>query len=546
VPLLQTRWPLFGALVAGIAVVAAIWYLVLADPKGEAVPASGGRYVEGVVGAPERINPLYASANPVDADLSSLVFSGLVRLSPDGTPLPDLAERWEITGNGQSYVFHLQEGVAWQDDENTPVDADDVVFTYRAIADPAFRGDPALAGLMQGVVVTARDALTVEFRLEQAYAPFLSYLTVGILPEHLLGGLDADELFGDEFNVRPVGTGPYRLKSRGDDRVVLETNSTYYLGPPRISALEFRFYPDDGAVAEALRAGDIDGALFGPDVETAQISFLRDTGRFTLRDLAGTSTHLVYLDTRSPLFEDAELRTALARGINAQSLIDQVAGGRGATSDTGIPRSSWAYTPVESPSFDPGGAASTLERLGWGRGRDGVRRKGELRLAFTLSTSDDPLRVAIAENVAKQWQAIGVEATVAPVSAQAYIETVLLAGDFEAALAEIDPGVDPDPYPFWHSSQIASPGRNVAGFSDPRMDDVLERARQTTDTARRKELYELFEGYIIAGSPALWLYAPVSTYVQDSRVLGFSPSLLFTPAARFANVNEWYVETRVK
>ena len=93
-PLTQTRWPIFGALVAGVLAVGVFWWFTLENPKGEAVPASGGSYREGVLRAPERINPLFAAANPTDADLAALIYSGLVRLGPDGTPLPDLAERW--------------------------------------------------------------------------------------------------------------------------------------------------------------------------------------------------------------------------------------------------------------------------------------------------------------------------------------------------------------------------------------------------------------------------------------------------------------------
>lgn len=545
-PLMQTRWPFFAALVAGIAIVAGVWYLVLSNPKGEALPASGGRYVEGVVGAPERINPLFASANRVDQDVASLVFSGLVRLDADGTPLPDLAERWEITGNGQTYVFHLREGVAWQDEESTPFDANDVVFTYESISDPAFRGDPALAALMQGVVVSARDAYTVEFRLEQAYAPFLAQLTVGILPEHLLGDLDADALYSDEFNARPTGTGPYRLRRRSDDRVTLETNSTYYLGPPKISELEFRFYPDEDGVSEALRAGEIDGALLTTATDGRELEILRDSGSFALRELTATSLNIVYLDTRSPIFEDSDVRTALMQAINVESLIADAASGRGVGAVSGIPRSSWGFTGAEGPGFNPGAAASTLERRGWSRGSDGVRRNGGARLAFTLSTSDEPQRIAVAQDLVRQWRAIGVDATVESVPAATFIEGRLLSRDFQAALAEVDAGVDPDPYPFWHSSQLSAPGRNISGYSDARVDDVLERARQTTDTAQRRELFALFDGFLIADMPALPLYAPVSVYVQDARIEGFEPSLLFTPASRFANVNEWYARTRVE
>ncbi len=544
--LMHSRWPTFGALVAGISAVAAIWYVVLGDPAGEAVPATGGRYVEGVRLAPERINPLYAYANKTDRDISSLVFSGLVRLAPDGTPLPDLAERWEITDSGATYVFHLRRGVAWHDAPDSRFDAEDVVATFRAIADPEFRGDPALAQLMEGVVVTARDARTVEFKLEEAYAPFLAYLTVGILPEHLLGDLDADGLYNAAFNAQPTGTGPYRVKGRSREGVVLEANTTYHFGPPHISTIEFRIVADEGGLVASLRSGDIDGALFGPDAEAAELKLLRDDSRFTLQELTGTSSNMVYFDTRSALFNDVAVRGALVQAVNPQSLIDSAAAGRGEPTDTGIPVASWAHADVAGLGFSPGAAARALEIAGWSRGRDGVRRKGDLRLSFGLSTSNDSARAAIAEDVARQWRAVGAEVVVYRLDAATYIQQFLLPRAFQTALVEIDPGPDPDPYPFWHSSQVADPGRNLAGFSSSQLDDVLQRARQNTDMARRKDLYEDFATFLIAGSPAVPLYAPVSTYVQRNDVRGFDASLLFSPASRFSNAYEWYIKTRVR
>ncbi|MEX2225683.1 MAG: peptide ABC transporter substrate-binding protein [Dehalococcoidia bacterium] len=542
----HTRWPIFGALVVGVAMVALLWYFVLANPKGEAVPASGGHYVEGVTRAPERINPLFSHANPTDADLTALIFSGLVRLGPDGTPLPDLAERWEITGNGQSYVFYLRRGVAWQDSDNTPLTAEDVVFTFQAISDPAFKGDPALAQLMQGVVVTARDPYTVEFRLEQAYAPFLAYMTVGIVPKYVLDGLDANQLYNDEFNADPVGSGPYRFASRTRNSVVLESNPTYYLGPPRVSTLEFRIFPEDDALTAALRQREIDGAMLRPGTRRADLDFIQDTGAYALHGLTSTSVNMVFLDTRSPLFSDPAVRTALLQGMSRETLVEEVALGQGEVSAAGIPTMSWAHTEVEVPEFNAGTSASALERAGWARGRDGVRHKDGVRLAFELVTNNDPHKIAIAENVARQWQSIDVEARVVPLDATSYIDETLLPRAFTAALVEIDPGPDPDPYPFWHSSQITPLGRNLSNYANARMDDVLERARQTTDVQRRRELYEVFSTMLITDLPAVPLHAPAYMYVQSQRTQGFAASLLFTSASRFANVNQWYVNTRIE
>lgn len=542
-PLTRTRWPIFAALVIGGAAIAAFWYSVLADPRGEAVPASGGRYLEAVLRAPERMNPLFSSANPTDADIASLVFSGLVRLGPDGTPQPDLAERWEITGNGQSYVFHLRRGIAWQDGRD--FSADDVVFTYRLMSAPGFKGDTSLAQLMQGVTVSARDPLTVEFRLEQTYAPFLAYLTVGILPQHLLEGLDQNQLFNAPFNQQPVGTGPYRFGRRSAGGIELETNPTYYLGPPKITTLEFRVFPDASALASALRAHSVDGALLGEEMSRPEFASLKDDAAFSLHRMPTTSYFTIYLDTRSSLFQDASVRRALLQGLNRDRLIAESAGG-GARTETGIAPEWWASSPEEGPPFDPGAAASALEKAGFSQGSDGVRTNGDVRLAFTLSTTNDPERVTLAQSVARQWRSIGVAAEVQPLSADSFIDEHLLPRNFAAALVAIDPGPDPDPYPFWHTSQIAPPGRNLSNYSDPRIDDALSRARQTTDTSRRKDLYSLFGGYLIAATPSIPLYAPALTYVQSSRVQAFRESLLFSPSSRFASVTDWYVSTRTR
>jgi len=534
----------FAALIVGVTAVALFWYFVLSDPSGEAVPASGGRYVEAVARGPDRINPLFAAANPTDGDLAALIFSGLVRLGPDGTPQPDLAERWEITSNGQTYIFHLRRGIVWHD--GADFTAEDVAFTFKAIADPAFKGDPSLRQLLEGVTVQARDPLTVEFKLQQPFAPFLAYLSVGILPKHLLDGLDANQLFNAPFNARPVGTGPYQFDRRTSDAVQLAANRTFYLGPPLISDFEVRVYADAGAARDALRAGDVDGALLTRDASPEEIDALSKDARFSVHDLTSTSFNAIYVNTRAPLFADPDVRLALSRAINPASVIDDAAGGLGEVAVSAIPRGSWAFTAVAVPTFDPGASATALERAGWSRGADGVRQKSDLRLDITLSTPNDGQHVAIAESVARQWRAVGAAVTVEPIAAGAYVDDYLAARQFQAAVVAIDPGPDPDPYPLWHSTQVAPPGRNLTGFSDPGADDALERARQTTDSARRKELYAQFEETLAAAAPQIPLYAPVSAYVQRVRVRGFADALLFSPASRFSSVRDWYVKTRLK
>jgi peptide/nickel transport system substrate-binding protein len=543
VALSKTRWPLFGALIIGGLVITMFWWLTLDNPPGEAVPASGGSYVEGVVGAPARINPLFAS-NQTDADLSSLVFSGLVRLGPDGTPQPDLASRWEITGNGQRYVFFLRSGVAWHDGE--PFDAEDVVFTYRAISDPGFNGDPGLAQLMQGVVVEVRDPLTVEFQLEQAYAPFLAHLTVGILPRHILASLPTPALHNATFNLTPIGTGPYRFESRGDESLTLAANSTFYLGPPHISTIQFRWFDSEPSLTQALRDGEVDGALLALDASASEIELATSNQRWAAHTLPAAPYFMLYLDTRSPLFTDRDVRKAVFQSIDRAVLVDQVAGGRGTVVNTGIPPESWAFTESEVPAFSPGAAATTLEVEGFFRGRDGVRSTIENeRMAFDIITMDRSDHIAVADDIARQLRATGIAATTSPMPQEEFLDA-LNGRTYTSALVLVDPGPDPDQYPFWHGSQILPPGLNLANYSDPRIDETVERARQTTDIERRRDLYALFNGYFISAMPSIPLFAPSRVYVQPAGLGGFESRLLFTEAGRFFDVQNWYVQTRTR
>ena len=356
----------------------------------------------------------------------------------------------------------------------------------------------------------------------------------------------SNQLYNAAFNARPIGTGPYAFGRRKNDGIELTSNSTYYFGPPLISTFEFRVFPDATSLATALRSHSVDGALFGADGRPELARLTKIDAHYALHDLVSTSYFSVYFDTRAPVFEQKDVRQALQQAINIQSLVEAVANGAGVPADIGIPKQSWAHTDVTVPAFDPGAAARSLEAAGWSRGRDGTRSNGERRLAFTLSTTNDPRRIALAQNIASQWNAIGVDVQVQPLDASTYIDDVLLPRKFSAALVAIDPGPDPDPYPFWHTSQITPPGRNLSSYSDTRIDDVLQRGRQNTDPARRKDLYELFAGYLIPATPAIALYAPVFTYAQSTRAHGFSDSLLFTPASRFANAYQWNIETRVE
>lgn len=543
--LYRPRWPLLLTLIAGVGILIALAYLP-SQPSGEELPIQGGSYVEGVAGSPSRINPLFATFNEVDSDLASLIFSGLVRLGPKGDVQPDLAEaKPKVTPDGLTYIFELRRGLLWHDGE--PLDADDVLFTIRAIQDPDFEGDPVLADLFRDVEVEARDDHTVIMTLPRPFAPFLARgATVGILPEHLLGELDAAELFETPFNERPVGSGPFRLVDLTPTAARLKPFAAYHLGEPFLENLELRFYRGDAELLNGLLKEEVGGALFRPGLDAEEITFLDSDSRWVRRSLHTTMYSLVYLNPQVPAFEDSLVRRALQLGLDREALIGDVLAGQALPLDSPIIRDLWAYVgSPEAYAFDPTRAALMLSAAGWVLD-DGGRAKEGAPLQFSLAASDDPVQVQIAQEIARQWGELGIQVEVQVSGASRFVEGVLLPRKFEAALVSIDPGPDPDPYPLWHSTQALGEGRNLANFSDPEVDRLLENGRQTPSPAQRAEDYRSFQEIFARELPAVLLYTPTYQYVVRSDLQGVSPGLLLSLSARFEDAYRWYVETETQ
>ena len=198
----RSRLLLPAALAGGLVALAVGWYGL----AGGADAPGASRYVEGVVGEPLRPSPLFARGHAPDEDLAALIFSGLVRIASDGTPLPDLAEEWEVTPDARTYSFRLRDDLYWHDGRR--VTSADVAFTVTRIQQPGFQGPATLALRWAGVAVLTPDPRTVIVRLPEARADFLAQAALGVLPAHLLGGLGILELLETPFHRAPVGSGP--------------------------------------------------------------------------------------------------------------------------------------------------------------------------------------------------------------------------------------------------------------------------------------------------------------------------------------------------
>jgi peptide/nickel transport system substrate-binding protein len=534
----RPQWPLLTALALGVAAIAVLGF-VLADPLDS---SPGGdqsqRYVEAVVGAPARVNPLFAPVNETDADIASLVFSGLTRLGPDGTVLPDLAESWEISDDGLTYTFRLRRDVKWH--TGADFTADDAVFTYQLLADPDLPSDPTLSRLWQEVSCTAHDPYTLLCQLPEPFAPFLAYTTVGLLPKHVLETATAATIADDPFNQRPTGTGPYRLAQLDQTKAVLRANPSYYGDRPNIGEIEVRFFPDTSTAAAALSRGEVHGLLLGPGAVQEDFDLLTKSSGLRAYTANRTRLAVLFLNNLQPPFDDKTLRQAVALSIDVDRITGDLLGGRAVRADSPVVPGTWAFNPQLQPRpYDRDRAKELLEDAGWKAGDGDIRQKDDTELRISLMTDQDPVRIAIAQEIANQLAGVGIQVTVTPQGSSDLVKEFLAPHQYQAAIFGWDPGPDPDPYPAWHSSQVGPDGGNLAGYQNEDADRIMEEARRTADLDKRQALYYTFQQKFQEDIPSVLLYYPVFTYFVSDDVQNVEQGTLFQTSSRFAGITSW-------
>jgi len=538
----RIRLQVIIALLAIFLLVAAMGYLAL-NVTTVMVPDFGGTYIEGVAGNPQMINPILCQSNPVDQDLVALIFTGLTRSDEKGEIVPDLAERWEVTQGGTVYTFYLRQDVVWHD--GAPFTAADVVFTINAMQHPDYQGPSFLADMWRSVVVEQVDAYTVRFTLREPFAPFLDYTTIGILPAHILGSVPVKALGESKFNASPIGTGPFKVAEVSAQRLLLVAFPDFYRPRPYLERLEFIFYPNEPSVFEARKRGEVMGIA---RVLPEYLKAVREDDSLTLYTAPLSGYNLVFLNLSRAIFQDRTVRQAMMWALNRQKLVDDILNGQGIVIHSPIMPSSWAYAPgVQQYRYDPRKARDLLEEAGWfDDNRDGVRERGSLKLEFTLATNDDdPVRVRLIQEISAQLAAVGIRATPEAVGWEELVGQRLRLRRYDAVLGgwqNLPP--DPDPYPYWHSSQANENGLNFANYISEEADLLLQDARATTDKAQRADSYRRFQELFASDVPSILLYQPVYNYAVDTRVRGVQVGPMINSSDRFRTIAQWYIVTR--
>ncbi len=475
----------------------------------------GGTITFGATVEPVILNPIL-STDTASAAIHGQTNWGLVRLAADLTLRNNIADRWIWDHATLTWTFWLRPDIRFSD--GRPLTARDVKFTFDTIMHTDYDGPrrPVVAHIAE---ITTEGDHIVRFRMRQVDAPFLLNIGLGIIPYHLLGRVPVRELRAHAFSRQPVGAGPYLL-----DRIVpgqfavLRRNPNFWMAPrPYIETMVFRRYGDAHVMQAAFEAGEIDWMGMTADaVERVQREF---AGRVNFREHPIHGYHYMSLNLINPILSERRVREALKLALDRPAIVRAVINDRGAVINSHQLPTSWAHgAPNLNPyAFNPTRARQLLDEAGWRipagqtiRRRDGSPTGDPLRLGI-LRQAGHVIWGDVAAMAVRQWREIGIDAFDRPTE-----WSVLIGhshhGRFDIMLISWALGLDPDPFPFFHSSQGAlhpdgrTVGFNRKRFNNAEVDRLIEAGRATVDIAERRTIYHRVDQILNYELPYIWLF----------------------------------------
>jgi peptide/nickel transport system substrate-binding protein len=516
---------------------------VVATPR----PSQGGIYTEALVGSMQRLNPILDFNNSADRDVDRLIFSSLLKFDSRGLPEADLAESWGISQDGTIYNVTLRENAVWHD--GTPVTSDDVLFTIAMLKTGGGAIPADLVEFWKKVEVKG-SGKTIQFRLPEAFAPFLDYLTFGILPRHLLGENTPDSMANLPFNLQPVGSGPFQFErlivSENQIRgIVLKSFKDYYGTKSLLSQVVFLYYPDSESALQAYRDQRVQGiSEISLDALPAALE-IPDLAVYTGRKPELSMVLFNLKNPETPFLQNIEVRKALAAAINRQWIVDRIMGSQAMLAEGPIFPGTWAsYSELKPIVFDEQTAKIKLIQAGYvlASPTDTVRSRNDVQMKFTMLYPDDDLNKSIAEAIQRDWARVNVQVDLEPVSYSDLINQHLANRSYQAALVDLNFSryPDPDPYPFWDQVQ-ATGGQNYSQWDNRMASEYLEQARVTSDIGERTRLYRNFQIIFYEEQPAILLHYPVFSFGVSRQMRGISMGPLLDTSDRFGTILNWYL-----
>jgi peptide/nickel transport system substrate-binding protein len=538
-------------------------------------PTVGGEFIYTSIGDAKTLIPILTQ-DTASSFVTGFVYDTLFNFDEKLQPYPALAEKVDIKDD-KVYTFTLKKGVKFHD--GVEMKADDVVFTFTAIAHPKYTGvrfssflgivgweelgkeyDKIRADLKDKKIDQAAadkammdaynaflakggikklDDYTVQFTLKEPFAPFFTSVnSYGIMPKHLLES-KIDDLKNAPEATKPIGTGQMKFVSWvKDDTITLERNPDWKYGiakaPVNISKLLIKTIPDQNSNMVALETGETDYATITPD---SFDHFKNDVKHVNLFEYMSFSYTYMGYETKHPLFSDKDVRRALTMAINRQQIVDTLLKGHGKLAATHGTPVRWDFNDSVQPlPYDQAQAQKILESKGWKKGADGILEKDGQKFSFKLVTNNgNKLREQAAVIIQQELKKIGIDVKVELMEWNAFLDFVD-SDKKEAYILGWSLGLDPDPYEIFHSKGGFQKDHN---YSNPKVDELIEKGRKTTKQEERAQIYKEIQKILAEDQVYTWLYFSNTIAGVNNRIVG--PKSGSPAAGVFWNFDEWYV-----
>ncbi|MBW9149021.1 ABC transporter substrate-binding protein [Clostridium sp. CM028] len=473
----------------------------------------------------------YSSINPAlyeHGEINSLIFSGLTTHDKNNKIVPGLAKSWEYDKATKTYTFTLRNDVKWHDNE--PFSAEDVKFTLDTIMDP--KNASEIASNYEDITnIKVVDKTTVKITLKAPNIAMLDYLTIGILPKHLLEGKD---IATDKFNQFPIGTGPFKMESwdKGQS-ITLVKNKDFYVKEPQIDKIIFKIIEDTKARALQLKSGELDLAQVTPH-DAGQFQSNKD---LVVYDMKTSDYRGLMYNFNSPLFKlNPELPNALSYAIDRLAILDSVLLGQGKVAYSPLQAGEYNNPDMEKFNYNPKKAKQELEKAGWKLGKDKIYEKNNKKISFTVNCNEgDQVRVDMANVCAQQFKAIGVDMKVA-------LQPKIDWENQDAFLIGWGSPFDPDDHTY--KVFVTGKGSNFNSYSNAKVDELLQKARETDVEAERLKYYKEFQIELAKDMPYTFITYIDALYVAKPNIKGITPETVLGHhgVGIFRNITDWTIQ----
>ncbi len=508
-----------------------------------------GIYTEGIVAKNgiQNINPLFIDYNEADREVSHLVFSGLMEYDPVKQAVVDDMASLTISEDKKEYVFKLREGITWHDGK--PFTAEDVYFTFHdIILDQSFPNE-ILKTNFAGVKVELLDEKTIKFILEKPNSFFINNFTIGILPKHILQSVSAADLLQNEFNKKPIGTGPYLVTEPvesfpdGRTQITLSRNQEYYGELSEVEFMRFLVYPN---VDDLI--GEVDSVNGVVKVSGDYILKFKENERFKLIPYELPQYTAVFLNMESEILKDSKnVRLALQKVVDKEALLkDSVDKISVDTPLMELNQEDWYFKPnldEAKGSLSDGGfkyyTTDPEKDKNVRYNPDGQPLKlSFIARAYAEGTYQNEEAKKVVKSLSKFWEDIGFDIQVEFLQDEEFKQRIM-SRKYDLLLVGQALGYNLDTYSYWHSTQTDEMGQNLSNYKSFQVDSLIEDIRNVFDPEKRKEKLKDLAEEIKKDIPAIFLYRPVYYYASDSKISGLNMDKVVFPSDRFSQISKW-------